>query len=70
VTAATTFTPMLLGSIAKWPSTKVPPWASVSAKRVVTPVPSQKIETSWQPSSRSIMSSCSSALNGPFTTPR
>jgi len=70
VTAPSTFMPMLFGSIVKQPSTKVPPWASVSTKRVVTPVPSQKIETSRQSSKRSTTRSCSAAPKGPFATAR
>ena len=68
--APKTVAPMLFGSMAKCPSTNVPPWASASTKRVVTPVPSQRIDTSRHSSSRSIRSSCSVARNSPLTTPR
>ena len=37
--------PMLFASIVKQPSTNVPPCASVSTKRVVTPVPSHARKT-------------------------
>jgi hypothetical protein len=39
-TAPMTFIPIVFGSIVKQPSTNVPPCASASTKRVVTPVPS------------------------------
>jgi len=69
-TAPMTFIPIVFGSIVKQPSMKVPPCASASTKRVVTPVPSQKIETSRHSSRRSTSRSWAAAPKGPFMTPR
>jgi len=70
-TTPTAFIAKLFGSIAKWPSTNVPPCPSASTKLVVTPVPSQKIEISRRPSRLSMSRSCSSTLpKKSLATPR